>query len=40
LYASYNCGINNNGIKNLNLIELNATENPKITNINHTLINL
>ncbi len=31
LYAESNCGISDDGIKNLNLIELNAYDNPKIT---------
>jgi hypothetical protein len=30
-----NCGINDEGIKNLNLIKLNANCNSIITNINH-----
>ena len=40
LCARQNCGIDNNGIKNIiNLEELNVNRNPKITNINH-MINL
>ena len=40
LDASYNCGIDNNGISRLtNLISLSVSGNNKITNINH-LVNL
>jgi hypothetical protein len=36
LYASGNtCGIDNDGIKNINLIELYAYNNSKITNVDH-----
>ena len=35
LNASYNSGIDDNGIKHLNLIELNAYNNRKITDVNH-----
>ena len=35
LDASWECGIDDNGIKNLNLIKLNASDNPKITDVNH-----
>ena len=36
LYASGSyCGINDKGISKLNLIELNASRNNKITNVNH-----
>ena len=35
LDASYNCGLDDNGIKDLNLIELDVSDNPKITNVNH-----
>src|SRR5205807_10203704 len=35
LCAKGSCGINDNGIQNLNLIELNAHDNSKITNVNH-----
>jgi hypothetical protein len=36
LYASGNsCGVNDDGIKNLNLEILEADSNPKITNVNH-----
>ena len=34
LNASRNCGIDNDGIKGLNLIELYVSNNPKITNVN------
>jgi hypothetical protein len=33
--GGYHCGINDSGIKNLNLIKLITTGNPKIKNINH-----
>ena len=33
LYASYNCGIDQNGIKDLHLIELNASGNKKIKDV-------
>ena len=36
LYAKgANCGIDDAGIRDINLIELNATNNFKITNVNH-----
>jgi hypothetical protein len=35
LHASYYCGITDQYIKNLNLIELNVEANKNITNINH-----
>ena len=35
LWASGDSGIDDNGIKNLNLIELYANNNPRITNVNH-----
>ena len=35
LHAGNDCGIDDNGIKDLNLIELNAFNNSKITNVNH-----
>ena len=35
LNCSYGCGIDQNGISNLNLIELDADGNEKIKNINH-----
>ena len=35
LHCGNNCGINQNGITKLNLIELNANGNKKITNVNH-----
>ena len=35
LYASHKSGINDEGIKNLNLEKLNAYNNSKITNVNH-----
>ena len=35
LNASYGCGIGDNGIKDLNLVILNADGNSKITNVNH-----
>ena len=33
LDSSYNCGIDQNGIKNLNLIKLNAHDNTKIKDV-------
>lgn len=33
LYAKNICGIDNNGIKNINLVKLIANDNPKITKI-------
>jgi hypothetical protein len=35
LSASHNSGINDYGIKNLNLIKMNLCANKKITNVNH-----
>ena len=35
LCACFNCGIDDNGIKDLNLIKLNTSYNSKITNVNH-----
>jgi hypothetical protein len=35
LYANEYSGINDNGIKNVNLIKLNANNNSNITNVNH-----
>ena len=35
LGASGYCGINDKGISKLNLTELNASDNNKITNVNH-----
>ena len=35
LIAFGDCGIDDNGIKNLNLIELYSHNNPKITNVSH-----
>ena len=35
LLASGDCGIDDEGIKNINLAELSANNNPKITNVNH-----
>jgi F-box domain len=35
LDARGDCGIGDQGIQNLNVVELNAFSNPKITNINH-----
>ena len=34
LNASDNCGIDQNGINNLDLIELNVDDNSKINNVN------
>ena len=35
LNASWNCGLNDDGISQLNLVKLNVLGNPKITNINY-----
>lgn len=35
LNASYDCGISDNSIKDINLFVLDADQNPKITNVNH-----
>lgn len=35
LYATLNCGINNTGIQNINLIKLYASFNYKITDVKH-----
>ena len=35
LDAPGNCGVDDNGIKDINLVELHAPDNPKITNVNH-----
>jgi hypothetical protein len=35
LYAEDICGIGDNEIKNLNLIKFFATNNPKMTDVNH-----
>lgn len=37
LYADYNCGITNQGIKDLNLKSLNIRKNLKITKIKHMI---
>ena len=37
LDASVDCGINDEGIANLNLEKLNASDNFKITNVNHMI---
>ena len=33
LYADFNCGIDQNGIKNLNLVKISTFNNYKITNV-------
>jgi len=35
LDASYECGIGDKGIENINLEELNASDNQNISNVNH-----